>query len=172
MKFNIVAVMTIDGKIAKNSRHNVNWSSVEDKKFLNKKIAEHDVIIVGRTTFNVAKKALTKKEFATRNYFVITRSIKTTLRLNDQVLYVNPEGVDIRKLINDFGYKKVCILGGTQIYSLMLERNLVDEIFLTIEPLVFGSGLNLFEGDFKKQFKLTSIKKLNKGGTILLHYKK
>ena len=172
-KFTAVAVMTIDGKIAKNSHHNVNWSSAEDKAFLRQQIAKHDAIIVGRNTFEVAKKALTKKEYATRNYIVLTRSAKTFKKQSRQVLYLNPQKIDLKKTIEKLGYKKVCILGGTQTYSLMLRKNLLDEIFLTVEPLVFGTGLTFFEGNLPAaKFKLISIKKLNHQGAILLHYQK
>lgn len=170
--FTSVAVVTIDGKIAKNTQHNVDWSSKEDKAFLNKMIKKHDVIIVGRNTFNVAKKALTKKEFLTRNYIVFTRNVKTITKESEQVTLCNPDKVNIKKVIAKMGYRKVCILGGAQIYSLMLRENLTDEIYLTIEPKMFGSGINFV--DFKiskiKKFKLNSVKKLNDQGTILLHY--
>ena len=71
------------------------------------------------------------------------------------------------------GYRKVCVLGGAQTYSYFLEKNLVDEIFLTIEPIVFGSGLPMF--DTKQEltdFELVDSKKLNEKGSLLLHYKR
>ncbi|MAF14187.1 MAG: hypothetical protein CMI53_04850 [Parcubacteria group bacterium] len=172
-KFTAVVVSTIDGKIAKNSKHNVNWSSTEDKVFLRQKIAEHDVVVVGRTTFKVARKALTKKKFSSRNYIVLTRSVKTFKKDSPQITYLNPSKVNLKKFVGDLGYKKICVLGGTQIYSLLLKKGLIDEIYLTIEPLVFGSGLNFLDGQLPTTiFKLIAVKKLNKSGTILLHYKK
>ncbi len=171
--FTAVAVQTIDGKIARHAKHNVNWSSREDKTFLHRQIKASDVIIVGHNTFEVAKKALAKKEFTTRNYLVFTRSVATTKRLNPQTLLINPNRVDIKKFVTQAGYTKVCILGGTQIYGLMLKQNLIDDFFVTIEPLVFGIGQPLFDLPIKNiKFDLISIKKLNKTGTILLHYRR
>ncbi|NUM25308.1 MAG: dihydrofolate reductase family protein [Candidatus Buchananbacteria bacterium] len=172
-RYQAVVVVTIDGKIAKHANHNVNWSSPEDKRFLHQKIKESDVIIIGRKTFEVAKKALTKKEFITRNYIVLTRSVKNSRRLDGQTLLVNPSKVDINQMIIDLGCTKVCILGGTKTYGLMLRMNLIDDLFITIEPMVFGSGQGIF--DFvgtTRRFILKSIKSLNKEGTILLHYQK
>ena len=70
---------------------------------------------------------------------------------------------------------------------------MLDELYLTIEPIVFGKGINLFSdgpipllskeglelapaltrGEVIKyqKFKLISAKKLNRQGSILLHYK-
>jgi dihydrofolate reductase len=36
--------------------------------------------------------------------------------------------------------------GGATINGLFLKENLVDEIWLTVEPKIFGEGLNLFRG--------------------------
>ena len=36
--------------------------------------------------------------------------------------------------------------GGSQINALFMERGLVDEISLTVEPLIFGLGVDLFRG--------------------------
>ena len=170
--YQAVVVTTIDGKIAKHSNHNVNWSSREDKKFLHQKIKESDVIIIGRKTFEVARTTLTKKEFLTRNYIVLTRSVKTTKRQNPQTIFLNPNSVRIDQFINKLGYQKICILGGTQIYSLMLTMGLMTDLFLTIEPLIFGQGQGIF--DFVREnvkLKLISKKNLNQSGTILLHYR-
>jgi dihydrofolate reductase len=77
------------------------------------------------------------------------------------------------KFITEHNYKKVCLLGGTQIYSYFLERNLIDEISLTIEPLVFGEGLPLFSCAIEPhRFALVSTKKLNNKGSLVLHYKR
>ena len=90
------------------------------------------------------------------------------------LIYCDPNKNNIKKLIGKLKYKKIAILGGAQTYSYCLENNLMDEIYLTIEPLVFGKGINLFADTkiLNKKFKLFNIKKLNNKGTVLLHYKK
>lgn len=171
--FYAVAVVTLDGKIAKSSDHNVDWSSPEDKQFLNKKISQSDVIIVGKNTYDVAKKALSPEKFTSRNYIIITRSVETTEEKKPGRLFVNPQNVDLRKLAEDLNYKNVAILGGGKTYSLMIAKDWIDEIFLTIEPIIFGTGLNFIDDvDLNANFKLKEIKQLNNRGTILLHYTK
>lgn len=169
--FYIVTVTTLDGKIAKNSNHNVNWSSPEDKQHLNQMIDKSDAVIIGSNTYKVAKAVLSTEKLAGRNYIILTRSVDTTEEKETGRLFVNPENIDIRKLTEDLNYQNVAILGGGKIYSLMLERGWVDEIFLTIEPIIFGVGINFIDDtDLSTQFKLLDIKKLNKIGSLLLHY--
>ena len=76
--FYSVVVTTLDGKIAKNKSHNVDWSSPEDKKHLEEMINRSDVVIVGHNTYDVAKSILSSEKLARRNYIIITHSVNTT----------------------------------------------------------------------------------------------
>ena len=167
--FFALAVMTLDGRIAKHSNHESSWSSKADKMFLRKKLAGCDVIVVGKRTYDVSRKPLSK-----RNCIALTRSVATTRRAGERCLYCNPRETSLKRLIQQLGYRTVCVLGGTKTYSLMLKLGLLDELLLTVEPLVFGAGLPLFDlaASPAPRFHLVSIKKLNRQGTLLLHYRR
>ena len=169
MRYTLVAAMTLDGKIAQNAQPFSNWTSKEDRDHLHKIEDQCDVLVVGHNTYKAAQEPLSK-----RNCIVLTRSVKKTKRVSKSCLFYNPKSLPIEKLLRSFGYKYICILGGTQTYNFFLHHGLIDEIYLTIEPYIFGRGLCLF--DFAKDsmihYTLFSIKKLNNTGTILLHYKK
>ena len=165
--FIAIAAITIDGKIAKGPKHMSDWTSPEDKTFMRALLSKCDVVIVGNNTYKTAIKPLSK-----RNCIVFTGSVSKPVQKSDNLLYINPEKTDIRKLVSKLGYKKIALLGGAQTYSYFLEHKLLDELYLTIEPIAFGGGVSLFAnkkvGDFK--FKLVSIKKLNHSGSLLLKY--
>ena len=168
--FYAVAVITVDGKIARNSSHMTDWSSEEDKDFLYKKMAEADVIILGNNTYKIAKEKLIERK---RNCIVFTSSVEKTKKENELLLYVNPNTVDILDLMDENSYKNICILGGAKTYSYFLEKDLLDELFITIEPIIFGEGISLFGKEtHEKKFNLVSMGKLNDKGTVLLSYKK
>lgn len=163
-KYIAVAAITIDGKIAKNSHHFSNWTSHEDKVFLHVILDTCDAVLVGNSTYKMAIKPLSK-----RNCIVLTRSLEN--KKNGALLtFCDPAKQSLKKIIKKNKYKKICVLGGTQIYSYCLEHNLIDELYLTIEPLTFGSGLSLFETKRSSRWCLKSSKRLNKCGSILLHY--
>jgi len=168
-KYIAIAAVTLDGKIAKSKNHMSDWTSKEDKDFLHKMLDKCDVVLVGNNTYKTAVEPLSK-----RNCIVLTGKIKKPLQKSKNLLYINPKATNLGRLIAKKKYRRVAILGGTQTYSYCLENNLLDEIYLTIEPLVFGKGINLFESQkfIEYKFKLASIKKLNSNGTLLLHYKK
>lgn len=161
-----IVATTIDGRIAKHSHHFSNWTSKEDKEFLHAILDTCDVVLVGRSTYDMAKEPLSK-----RNCIVLTHNTENKKNVPGRT-YLNPAKKTLTKLIKKCGYKKIGILGGEQIYSYCLEKNLLDELFLTIEPISFGHGLPLFKTKKMMQWKLKSIKKLNARGSLLLHYLK
>lgn len=183
----IVAV-TLDGKIATHEKQFTNWTSKEDKKFMRAFLDASDVVIVGRNTYETAKKPLSK-----RNCIVLTRSVRGIVQKKPNLVFINPHtkrashsarkennarsgvGVNpqktaIAEYIKERRYKTIAILGGTQTYTYFLEHKLIDELYLTIEPVIFGNGLPIFNGKITRQTaRIISIKKLNKTGTVLIH---
>src|SRR3989344_5586514 len=66
-----------------------------------------------------------------------------------------------------------CIVLTSSIAAVERKRdNLLDELYLTIEPIVFGHGVSLFDHSqhVPACFSLLSMQKLNANGTVLLHY--
>lgn len=158
--------MTLDGKIARDHHHFTNWTSPEDKNFMRRLLARCDVVVVGHNTYKTARKPLSK-----RNCIVLTRNARLLDRKTESLLFVNPQTTNIDKLIRALGYQSVAVLGGTQTYTYFLQHHLLDDLYLTIEPVVFGRGLPLFDGTLKAvQLRLISTKKLNRSGSLVLHF--
>src|SRR3989344_2406840 len=161
------AAASIDGRIAQSSTSGTDWTSAEDWRFFQTSLKEMDAVIAGRSTYEVAKDKLSK-----RNTIVLTSKVRD-IRISGSVVFINPKSYDLKKFLQSKKYKKVGIVGGAKVYDYCLRRKLMDELFLTIEPYVFTKGVPLFAvSEFKKhRFKLVSAKKLNKQGTILLQYR-
>ena len=160
-----IAAVTIDGKIALDTSHFSDWTSKEDKDFLRGMLDQSDVVVVGNNTYKTAIEPLSK-----RNCVVFTASVRTSEHMGDTLTYCNPASSDCVPLLEKYG--TVAVLGGTKTYTWFLDNDLLDELYLTIEPLVFGRGLPLFESskNINAQFKLESTKRLNEKGSLLLHY--
>ena len=67
------------------------------------------------------------------------------------------------------GFRKVILLGGSTINHLFLEAGLVDRIWLTLEPEIFGYGRRLVDGPVEAKFRLDGTEILG-GSTVLLKY--
>ncbi len=78
---------------------------------------------------------------------------------------------DALKKASSAGFRKVVLAGGAHLNSAFMKENLVDEIVLTVEPVVLGKGITLFyPEDFEKRLKLQRVKKLGKSGLVQLYY--
>lgn len=168
-KYIALAAMTLDGKIATREGEFTGWTSKEDKTHLHRVLDASDVVLVGNTTYKTAKKPLAK-----RNCIVLTRHVPRTARIAQGLFYCDPRKTNIKTFIKNSGYRTIAILGGTQTYTFCLEHGMLDEIHLTVEPIVFGKGLPMFEGKKAglKKFKLISAKKLNAQGSMLFKFKR
>lgn len=167
--YTALAAVSIDGKIAAHAKQFTSWTSKEDKDFLHKHLDRSDVVVVGRNTYETAKKPL-----SIRNLIVITRQVKKSTRKNLRLTFFNLETENLDKFIRKAGYKRVAVLGGQKIYTYFLEKNLLNEIYLTIEPVIFGKGLSMFGSEkFEiRKWRFVSIKQLNKKGSLVLRYKR
>ncbi|OHA63300.1 MAG: hypothetical protein A2748_02600 [Candidatus Wildermuthbacteria bacterium RIFCSPHIGHO2_01_FULL_45_20] len=157
----IIASISADGFIARNSSHlSLEWTSKEDTQFFVKRTKQAGVIVMGLNTYKTIGKPLPE-------------------RLN--IVYSNTEknfpGAEVTEadpgdLLADLekrGYKEVAICGGSSIYTMFMERRLIKKLYLTIEPVVFGEGLKLFQKEIDAKLDLRAVEKLN-DNTVLLEY--
>ena len=69
------------------------------------------------------------------------------------------------------GSKEIVVAGGGLLNASFMSENLVDEIYIDIEPNLFSEGIKLFEGgSFDVKLKLLGTRMLSKN-EIKLHYK-
>lgn len=63
------------------------------------------------------------------------------------------------------------ILPKKMIIPAFMKEGLINEIYLDVEPLIFGKGIKLFaDSDFEYNLELLEVNKLNEN-TVQLHYK-
>jgi dihydrofolate reductase len=66
--------------------------------------------------------------------------------------------------------KNIAVLGSGDLVQTLLDRNLVDEFFLAVYPIVLGSGKRLFrEADQVRKLSLVDSKPTSTGGVILTY---
>jgi dihydrofolate reductase len=172
MKVICVMVMSIDGKITKdNDPHPSHWSSQEDKIHFLSLIGNYNLLIMGRTTYTQSKHMM--EHIPGKLRVILTKNPQKYAHetLPDILEFSNKTPKILLKLLEEKGYKKALLLGGGDTNSLFLKENCVDELWLTIEPLLFGKGKPLIgEKLLSTKLQLFSIKKLNQQGTLLAKY--
>jgi len=166
MNIIILSVVTLDGKIARNEHHFSGWSSKEDKRIFSTTTREAKVMIVGRNTFDTLPALLPG-----RLHIVLTTHTEGKTNIPGQLEYTSQSPEEIVAGLEGRGYTRAMVAGGALVNALFLKAGLVDEIWLTVEPLIFGSGIDLFRGfDFDLRARLLRVEKLSESGTVHLRY--
>lgn len=172
MHLTLVMVQSLDGKITAGENANVyNWSSKEDQEYFSALIEKSPLIIMGRKTYETVKGKMKLSEKNLR--VVITRNPENYKKeeIENQLEFSSDLPKMLLRKLEKRDYKKGLLVGGSETNSAFLKANLINELWLTVEPIILGKGKNLFsETPLKASFKLISAKKINKKGTLLLKY--
>ena len=157
----MIAVMTADGFIAKSSRHSpVGWNSKEDKEFFTKRTKGAGVVVMGANTYET----ISRPPLEGRLNIVYSMD-----KQYDGAETTRAEPKDLIEDLGKRGYKEIAICGGAAIYTMFMEAGALDKMYITIEPVIFGAGLALFNKEISQELRLVSNKQIGKN-TILLEY--
>ena len=123
-----------------------------------------DTVIMGKTTYD---QVLTFGEYPYKDKksFVFTT---TNQNKDDNVEFVS----DVDKFVKD-GFpglgKNIWLVGGVQIIASFLKQKVVDEMIVTIIPVILGKGIPLFK-NIESETKLELIKTKKYTQLVDLHY--
>jgi dihydrofolate reductase len=141
MKKIVMMAMTVDGLIAQNDSHLANWTSGADKKLFVQATKQAGVIVMGFKTYNTIGRPLPGR----LNWIM---ALPDELGTNQPGLleYSALQPAQVVAKLEQRGYREMIIGGGSTINGLFLQAGLIDELWITIEPKLFGTGLPLFAG--------------------------
>lgn len=162
MKVFLIAAITVDGYIGRHPTHNATWTSSSDKKLFVELTKAAGIMIMGSRTFETIGRALPGRR-------TIVYTPNPAEYDHDDVEPTNESPMDLIARLEAEGAKAVAICGGASIYNLFMQSGVVQELYLTVEPLLFGDGIRLFGTELNISLQLLETRQLNKD-SIMLHY--
>lgn len=164
MKVVLYMAMSANGMIAKNN-DDTSWISIAEWNGYSSAVRKARCLIVGRRTYEILTKQPEFAEFKDIKLAIVSHESFPTLSLKHIVAHSPKEALE---LLKDF--VEVVVAGGGELNASFLAENLVDEIYLDVEPIVLGEGIPLFRGkNFERTLKLLGQKKISEN-EIQLHY--
>jgi len=141
MKVTLLMAITLDGKIAQSSDHFPDWTGKADKKFFMEQTKAAGCLIMGSKTYDTIERPLPG-----RKNVIMTRTPETRVHEYEAsaLEFTNAKPNELVTQLEVEGFEHVILGGGAEINTLWARENLIDEIVLTISPLIFGSGMSLF----------------------------
>jgi dihydrofolate reductase len=161
-----VHVMSLNGRITKDNGDAHSWASDDDWDHFRSLADQHNLFVMDIDTYL----AVLPNPEADRLRIVVTDKPKLQPSIPGQLEFVNKKPAGIVKDAKARGYERI-LLVGQWVNAQFLQAGLVDEMWVTIEPTVFGGGLPLLDVpglDAKLQIK--SVEQLNRRGTLLVSY--
>jgi dihydrofolate reductase len=163
--------MSIDGYIAK-TNNDLSFLSMVQKKGedygYEDFISKVDTVILGRKTYDWIMTQVSEFPHADINTYVITHTTRSSIGKTN--FYTK----DLKDLVIQLKHKKgknIFIDGGAEIANELLRLGLINELILSVIPVLLGEGIRLFnDGRPEQKFELVNSKQFDTG-LVQLHYK-
>ena len=170
MKKILVFVSTLDGKVTQWDDPMVRkWSSKADQEYFSRLWKESGLIVMGSKTFNASP----IKPSPLHLMVIMTRepSKYAAQAVPGQIEFSNETPEQLVARFGKQNYKLMTVVGGPHVAASFLKDELIDELWLTLEPRIFGQGESLLaEEKLNIHLQLISCEKLNNEGTLLTKY--
>lgn len=169
-------VQTVDGKVAVDKEGYWPIGSKKDYEVLTELRSYADCLIHGG---NLARQfgEITLKHFK-KPYYIVTKHPKSlSVHLRGGASIFSGNLSELAEELKQRGFKHILVEGGPTLLGSFLKMGLIDEIFLTIAPKIYGSKPNstktLVEGILlpsdKFKLKLISVKRIK--NELFLRYR-
>ncbi len=160
--------ISANGLIAKND-DNTDWiSDVEWKSYV-EACQKAKAMIIGRRTYEILTKQAGFEELDGVKIVAVTQ--QENLELVDDIHQTANSPHDALVCLE--GFEEVVIAGGAKLNQSFLQENLVDEIYLDVEPVILSEGIPLLApGDKSLDVSLEFLGQRMIGTQVVqLHYK-
>ena len=165
---NVILYMaiTVDGLVAKRGGDS-SWTSEADWNVFEEITKEAGAVIMGRNTFEMLQKEGMFPFPDRQNIVMTSRSVEPEW---GNVVVMSEPPAEVVRALKERGFSKAVVIGGATLAGSFMKEGLINEIYLTVEPIAFGEGMKLFQGgEFEANLDLLDVKKIS-DNEVQLHY--
>jgi len=172
--------VSLDGRVATsvdappNQEKFGGWTSEDDKRVFKANVAWADLLVMGSKT--LAQSPILAK--MGKQIVVISRGSPAMPSMKWRRVVVRPDRASLTGWLKAFDGKKLLLCGGVMTYGTFLQFGLVDELSVTVEPVVLNVGPSFtFQGLVNveaepQKFELLRLDRLNERQTVHMHYRR
>src|SRR3989339_127817 len=160
MRIVLIAAISVDGKIAeKKEQSSLDWTSREDVQFFIRKTKELGTVVMGRKTFETIGHALRDRRTIVMTHHIPEQTVPGVEWTNESLSTL------VHRLEKE-GVASLAVIGGSTVYSEFLNAGLIQELYLTVEPILFGSGVPLASETGRIHLELLETELLGSGSVL------
>lgn len=159
--------VTLDGFI-EGPNGEYDWCFTDQDYGMTDFLKRIDAILMGRKSFEISLKHEGENPWKDIETFVFSNSLKEVESPN--VKLITGDIVSFVQELKQTKGKDIWFFGGSQLLTTFVNEGLIDEYWLSVHPLVLGSGKPLFQNVMtRKSLKLVSYK-VYENGLVSLKY--
>lgn len=157
--------ITADGYIAREN-DDTPWSQEEFGAYYDF-VRKRGNVIVGMRTYEFMREGGEFEKAGNPTTIVLSR---VPLSVDNVKTFSASSPHEALRILQDKGFQEIVVGGGAMLNASFLKEGLLDEIYLDVEPLIFGKGIKLFgDSGVEAKLKLLEAKNLSEN-TMQLHY--
>jgi dihydrofolate reductase len=171
MRVVLIAAQSLDGFLAKHDRPGTDFTSAADRQWFPACLRSFDVCVMGSATWRAARDQILAAPYSGRRRIVMTRdpAVFATDLQPGRLEFTGETAAALAARLRMEGVEQCALLGGGVVNGLFLSAGLVDELWVTVEPLIFGQGRPIAEGRIDVAMTLAEVTRLGRD-TLLLKY--
>jgi len=127
-----------------------------------------DTLIMGRGTYEVIR-TFGEWPYPGKRTIVVSRSSGLEIETPETELF-SGDLPDLIALLTEDESRRVWLVGGGELVRSFLEQGLLDEISVSMHPILLGKGVPLFPGGFRRTLLLLKDTTVFDGGLVQLNY--
>lgn len=162
--------ITLDGFIA-HTDHTVDGFVAEGEHvtdYLESLRTDYDIALMGRRTYEFGFQFGVTNPYPWMKQYFLSRTMGRSPDPNVELVSENMLDL-VRELKRGTG-KDIYLCGGATLAATLLAEDLIDEIIVKLNPVLFGSGIPLFSQAIKQTDLELANSKVYATGVVLLHY--
>lgn len=133
-------------------------------------LSAYDTVLMGRATYDFGRSFGVTNPYPALRQYVFSRTLRE--RPDPAITLVASDAANcVRELKAEATGKDIWLCGGAELAAELFAEELIDDVILKVNPIVFGAGKTLFaRGVPQKGLQLTGTKVYG-NGVVVLRYR-
>lgn len=157
--------MSLDGYIADNNG-GVNWlgghgNDDENIDVYSDFVKNIDTVLMGWNTYHQVVTELSPTKWVYQDFTTYVFTHKA-LDSKENILFTDDNPIELLKKLKIQEGKSIWVCGGANLIHQLIEKDIIDEYYISVIPVILGSGIRLFQNTNKKiKLKLCKTQSYN-----------
>lgn len=137
-------------------------------------LQRYDTVIMGRNTYEFGYQYGLKPgqpAYPHMQHYIFSKTLQFDNKADEKVKIINKDEIPFIQQLKQTEGTDIYLCGGGAFAAYLFENELIDEVIIKLNPVIFGNGIKLFGASTKSvNLSLTDTKIYN-SGVLLLTYK-